>query len=96
MVPVLAALTLIAFGIYGLPAAFEELKTGQAYSLAVVFGDGSKVQKDASPVAFWLNVGLHIFGFSMGIILGIGTLYGSVIDYKRKVADRTKGNKTDS
>jgi hypothetical protein len=56
---VLAALMFIALGIYGMPAALEELKAGQAYSLAVVFGDGSKVQKDISPISFWLNLGLH-------------------------------------
>jgi hypothetical protein len=89
-VPVLAALTLLALAVYGAPTVLEELKTGQAYSLAVIFANGTKVYRDSSPMAFWINVGFHIFSFVMMILLSILMPCEAVIDYKRKVAEQKK------
>lgn len=90
MVPVLAALTMLGFGIYGMPVALNEIKTGAVYSLAVIFGDGTQVHKDSSPIAFWMNTGLHILAFVMMIILGVGMLCGVVIDQKRKISEKKR------
>jgi hypothetical protein len=90
VVPVLAALTALAFGIYGVPAMMEELKTGQTYSLAVIFGDGTKIFRSSSPVAFWMNVGFFILSFASAIILGIWVLFGTIIDCKRRAAKKKR------
>ena len=94
VVPVFAALTLLALGILVIPTLLEELKTGKSYSVAVVFGNGTKVSRTGLPIAFWTNLGIQVFGFAMMIILGIAMLCGVIIDYKRKISERRKKNTT--
>jgi hypothetical protein len=90
VVPILAALTLLWFGIYGMPFALGEIKAGWAYSPGVVFDSAAKIYRNSSPVSFWINVGLHIFGFVLAIALGIFTFIGLFIDRKRKIAAGAK------
>jgi hypothetical protein len=86
VVPVCAALTLLWFGIYGIPVVMDEIKAGWAYSLGVIFNNATKIYRSSSPMAFWMNIGLLMFGFVMAIALGIFILCGVVIDHKRKAA----------
>lgn len=90
LVPILAALTMLGFGIYAFPVVLDEIKTGAAYSPGVVFGDSTKVYENTSPIAFWVSVGLPMASFVAMIILSIFTLCGVVIDHKRKVAAAAK------
>jgi hypothetical protein len=71
----LMAFTLIGIGACGFEPVTNELKTGKAYTLAVMFGQGSKVHRDTSPEAYWINIGWQTLGFAIGIILGISILY---------------------
>ena len=71
--------------IYSAPAVIEELKTGRAYTLAAFFGDGTKVSESDFPIAFWVNVGLHIAGFAAMSIISVLLLCLLVIEHKRKV-----------
>jgi hypothetical protein len=83
-VPVLAALTLLVLAILSAPTLLEELKSGQSYSVAVIFANGTKVFRTGSPISFWLNMGTQILGFVIFIFFGIFIFCGVMIDYKRK------------
>jgi len=90
VVPILAALTMLGLSIYGFPFVLDEIKSGWAYSPAVVFGDGTKVYQSASPAAYWVSVAIPMAGFVTMPILSIFTFCGLVIDHKRKVAAAAK------
>jgi hypothetical protein len=90
IVPVFVALTMLAFCIYGAPGVVEDLKSGQSYTLAAFWGDGTKVSEGVSPIAFWMNVGLNIAGLAVMSIGSIFLLCGVVIDHKRKKEAATK------
>jgi hypothetical protein len=47
------ARTMKVFYIYGSKVVFEAVKSGQLYSLAVVFGVSMKVYRESSPIRFW-------------------------------------------
>jgi hypothetical protein len=87
---ILAALTMLGLSIYGFPFMFDEIKSGWAYSPAVVFGDGAKVYHSTSPVAYWFSVALPMAGFVAMPIISIFVLCGVVIDHKRKSAAAAK------
>ena len=44
-----AALVALAVGVFGIDGVRGELKTGKAYSLAVVFGDSDMISRVSSP-----------------------------------------------
>ena len=79
-----AALALWALSVYSVPAVIHELKTGQAYSLAVFFGSGAKISKNDSPIEFWMNMGLHISGLLIMLIAPIFALLEVIVEHRRK------------
>ena len=90
VVPIFAALTMLGLSIYAFPFLLDEIKSGWAYSPAVVFGDGTKVYHNTSPAAYWVSVAIPMVGFVAMPILSIFVLCGVVIDHKRKVAAAAK------
>jgi hypothetical protein len=90
LVWVFAALTMLALCIYGAPDVVEELKTGRVYSLAVFVGDATKISRSDSPIAFWMNAGLHMAGLVIMIILSILLLCLLVIENRKRVAEQKK------
>jgi hypothetical protein len=75
---------------FGINGVRNELKTGRAYSLAVVVGDSATVEKSNSPAAYWAHIGFHIFGCAAGIVLPIGVICEIITEHKRKVAVQKK------
>ncbi|HEY1661013.1 MAG TPA: hypothetical protein VGI03_01220 [Verrucomicrobiae bacterium] len=92
LVAVCASLTMWGFGILGSSAVIEELKSGQAYSVANLYFDtlGAKISRDVSPVSFWMNTGLHVAGALVAFILPILAFREVIIEQKRKIATRKK------
>jgi hypothetical protein len=92
LVGVCASLTLWGIGIFGSSAVIEELKNGKAYSLYNLYFDtaGAMVSRDASPVSFWMNTGLHISGMLLAFIVPIFSLREVIIEHKRKIDARNK------
>jgi len=64
--------------------------SGWTYSVAVIFGDGTKVSTTNAPAAFWISIGLLSVAFVGGFIVGIGVLREVVVEHKRKVAAKKK------
>jgi hypothetical protein len=83
-------LTLLAFCFYGAFFLIEELKMGQTYSQAVVFGDNTIVHESSSPKAYWTDIGLYAFGFLGGFIAAIFGFREVIIEHKRKNAANAK------
>ena len=87
VIAVCMALTLMGIGICVAVGVKDELKMGQAYTLAVVFGDGRKVHETISPKTFWLNIGWQMLSVVLCIILGVGSLYEN-FSHKQKDAPK--------
>lgn len=85
------ALNAFVFGaVVGAYAVCNGLTTGRVYSLAVVIGDSTMVERSSSPETYWTTIGLYIFGCAAGIVLTIGILREVVTEHKRKVAAQKK------
>jgi hypothetical protein len=87
---VCAALVGLAFAVGAGYSVIGGLMTGRTYSLAVIFGDGTKVSMSSAPAAFWTSIGLLIVAFVGGFVVGIGVLREASVEHKRKVAAKKK------
>ena len=92
LVMVCASLTMLGIGVLILPIVIDDIKNGQTYSLTNLYWDttGPKVSREASPVAFWMNTGLHIAGVLIAFILPIFSFREVIIEHKRKIDARKK------
>ena len=72
-----SSIVVLGIGVFGINAIRNELITGRAYSLGVVFGDATMIDKISSPHAYWALVGFHILSSTMGITLGpLAAIFG--------------------
>jgi hypothetical protein len=83
-IAICAALTLLWVEVGAVFFLREELITGQTYSPTVVFGDGRRIYRITSPNAYWMDIGLYILCFVVGIIPLILGPREVIIEQKRK------------
>ena len=78
------ALALLALGIGGIISVRQELKTGQALTLGVLFDTKTLVSEKNSPGDYWMNIAWQSLGFIFIIVLGIWNLLALVVCGKSK------------
>jgi len=83
-------LGLLVIGISNIFIVRDELTTGQAYRVSVVFGDGTKVSRSGSPVQYWYMVGMTSLACAGGIGGGLWVPISTVMDYRKKLARQRK------
>jgi hypothetical protein len=84
VIAICVALTLLWFEVCIGVVLREELVAGQTYSPTVIFGDGRRIYKIISPNAYWMDIGLYILCFVIGVIPCMLMAREVIVEQKRK------------
>ena len=90
-----AGLIALAVGIGNISTVREGLATEQVYSVAVVFGVGEIIEKNRSPVAYWMMMGIYgtacVGGVGLGVCVPIATIRAYAKKLERRRRERADG-----
>jgi hypothetical protein len=74
-----------AIGVASGFAIRDGLKTGQIYSMSIIFDIKKMIYENTSPTEYWVTIGVYGLSFLGGIGLGILSAIGNIKEYKRKL-----------
>lgn len=95
-VTILIAFTFLALAFCGVSPLLEEIKTGRAYTLGVMFADATKASKSESPAGFWMNMAWQIFGWGSMVVLGVGGIIQAIFFDHKKGAENAQNDAAQS
>ena len=90
IVVIISGAAAFALGVFNIPAIYEGLRTGHMYSFGVIFDNKHLIDRNSSPMAYWVMAGFHVLGVLFSIGLGVMAPMMIIVAYVKRLVREKK------